>query len=1666
MRVKILSLMLAVMMVITSVGPVYANEGGSELSGQSESVATFNTVDGSIVFEAEAATLNGSYAVEKEDTNASGGKAVEMTNNNLSVMFHSLKVGEGENDATQFDSKGNPIASVESGINVNIVPDKAGTYYVWVRILWNGYNQPSAWYSSDEGGYFYEAIPIDPATEYRWVKLTLTKAYDNDNLIVSDEEVGKEINIRFRACKIGMVWDKFLITTDANYTPEGTNPTLPGSGGSSDPTQPTETPTFETIKGSVMFEAEDTKLHADYTDLVTGETTAISGGKAVQLTNEPDGNKMFISTKYQDNLEQFGGVLNGNPISSVEGGISFNIVPDIVGTYYVWVRLLWNSDGTPSVWGSIDNEKYIWQQVNATKTADCQWVKLGSIKATVSNDKIGEEINMRFRGCKMGVAFDKILITTDATFAPEGMDPTLPDGDALKVRDLPSDVYTIPTITPTVGEHPRLMFTASDVATIRTNLTHAENAEAYAMFLELKEKACDGVLSAAQTHNYNAEYLAIIEAKAFDYVINGNEENGKAAITAIKNYLTTYNSPDAGTYYSHAGHAIFTAAEVYDWCYNLLSADDKLEITARCQLVGELYMSIGFPPSGLGAITGHGSEAQLLRDWLSIAIATYDEYPSIYNYVAGRYFEEYVPARDYYYTSGGHYQGNYYGPYRFTWDLWAQTFISNMSKADNVGTVYTAETQQVLYQWIYARRPDGEFLREGDDAAERYADASRWYKYTNYPFFLASNFYGDSTLKGEFLAHKTLLNDQNNLSSVQMLALNNPTIETQNVSTLPLTKYIDSPIGAMYARTGWNMGIDSPDVLAYMKIGEIWPGNHVHRDAGNFQIYYKGILASESGEYHDYLDSHMEYYNASSVAHNTLSITSTANPTGVQRKPNNLNQYKTLEQLNEDIEDCTTGEVTGQEYGPDIYTPEYSYIAGDIADAYDDNVQEAVRSMLFMPLEDEDHPAAFVVFDRITTTEASSTKTFMLHMQTEPTIEGNVTVITNNEKDYNGTYNGMLTNQTLLPTNASITKLGGEGHRFEVGGVNYEPNFRYGEEGMEEGWGRVEISTTTTEANQTDYFLNVMYVNDADKTLALEEAELIYGSAGSTENAVIGAKVFNRVAMFNTTKARTGEAVTFVIPEDADVVSYKVNVAGLQDGTWTITTSDNQTQTAIASEDGGIIYFSAPAGTCTITRTGEANDKDFTENKPQETTGLDLRVNDSYIYTAAKAVKEGEELYLPVKVLFETLGADITETTDKVSIDYLGNAIQITSTKAVIVTLGSTVETTAVKVEGTEYLLPASILIEALSEYMEVKLDEISSVVDVKAKIVPDWSETYPDAIQVKRAYQLDNTEATSSIWNALDGNFDTYWGAEGQNRTELGKFDLGQVYALDQIMVAFHQANKRTTSFDIAVSLDDVTYTPLTGTKTSTEGIELNKLEGFDLGDVEARYVKLYGYGFVKNGNTGTGVWNSIKEIVFRGELVPTIIKENTYTEYTRGSNGTVTIHCNVPHDELVAVKTDGEVVDESNYSVRQGSTIVEFSSAYLETLSVGEHEVILCYTNNRSTKPIQLIIEAATPVPTPTVAPTATPTAAPTATPTITPTATPAPTATPEQTEAPDEGEADDDVAEVEDTTSNPDSTVAAAPTGDNSNLTLWSLMLILALAASITAGILFNKKIRKTI
>ena len=67
-------------------------------------------------------------------------------------------------------------------------------------------------------------------------------------------------------------------------------------------------------------------------------------------------------------------------------------------------------------------------------------------------------------------------------------------------------------------------------------------------------------------------------------------------------------------------------------------------------------------------------------------------------------------------------------------------------------------------------------------------------------------------------------------------------------------------------------------------------------------------------------------------------------------------------------------------------------------------------------------------------------------------------------------------------------------------------------------------------------------------------------------------------------------------------------------------------------------------------------------------------------------------------------------------------------------------------------------------------------------------------------------------------------------------------------------------------------------------------------------------------------------------------------------GSYEDVIITSTGEYAKFESVVMDDTIVDQSQYSVKEGSTIVTFKTEYLETLSEGEHTVTINYTDGSS--------------------------------------------------------------------------------------------------------------------
>ena len=1276
-----------------------------------------------------------------------------------------------------------------------------GTYEIWLLTNMKSESSDSFHYRWDGADYARTGKVTDG---FAWLKVTsaqLTKGEHTFDMVHRENDVW---------------FDAWFVTNDPSK--------VPTAGGSTVTAKPTAGTNAGNLKrfsipegGSVMFEAEDTTL--DESLAVVKDYSAASGKKGVYMERE---------AKDQTGAE-------------LPGAIGVSLTAAKAGTYAVWARYSAATEGSDSYYSSIGGAAYAKKALTVTGGEnEFGWLLLDNITITE-----GQSMTYRIRPRESKSVFDKFVITNVRGYVPEGMADTLPQAGDEKVVPLPADAYPVPAILPP-AEHPRLLFRASDIPQIKANMESEQGKNAMIPFQNQLKQTTDGVLETpkdAKTSNYNGNLLGVIESHAFNYAINGDEASGKMAVEAIQNIVNTSVFANTSDITRAMGHTIFVASEVYDWCYPLLDEAAKKNIVIGCQTIAG-QMEIGWPPNKQGAVVGHGGEAQLQRDLLSLGVATYDEYPDIYNYVAGRYLSEFTGPRNYWYTSGSYHQGTNYNAVRYAFDMWAQWIFYRMSGEK----IFIDEAGDPMYQYIYYRRPDGASLREGDFSVETLNASPEYYAKALQATWLAASFYSDPYLKMEYARMSNGYNSFSytfsTLTPAQFFIFNDPNCEPRALSELPNTRYFGSPNGLMVARTGWKDGIDAPEAVAFMKIGEQWAANHHHLDAGTFQIYYKGILATDTGIYDAYGTSHDVNWNKETISHNGLliydpneKINGNAVNSGGQRRPggepNKMEAWLT--------DAYHTGEVLGAEFGPDPVEPEYSYISGDITAAYSDKADEVRRSMLFMPTEDKDAPALFFVMDKVVSSNPSFKKTFLLHSLQEPEVAGNVTTI---KRDTNG-YNGKLVNQTLYPTDAKIEKIGGAGKQWMINGTNYVPNEKTSANANEDlnyGWGRVEVSPGK-EAKE-DYFLNAMYVSDADSEAALKQAELI------ETDEVLGARLSDRAAVFAKNKERINGSVAFTIPGSGEV---KAAVAGLAAGAWTVSVNGAEIGAQIATQDGGIIYFTAPAGLVTLTLTDPAALREPVSVTLPEKEGIGIKIDGQYMYSDVDPTIIDDRTLVPMRAIFEALDADVAWDEDTQTVTGTRGDTTVT------LTIGSA----AANVNGKEVALdvPAMQLydrtlvpIRFVSESLGAKVDWEGASRTVLISSPVEYKPLDPSAVQIVDAtWSSDNGESENG-YKAFDGDAKTRWAAQGVD--EWIVFALKEEASIASLYTHFNNGASRVYGYELYASTDGVNFTKiLTHESSGTSDTETVRLDA----PVTAKYIK-----YVGKGNS-TNTWNSVQEIEFR---------------------------------------------------------------------------------------------------------------------------------------------------------------------------------------------------------
>lgn len=97
-------------------------------------------------------------------------------------------------------------------------------------------------------------------------------------------------------------------------------------------------------------------------------------------------------------------------------------------------------------------------------------------------------------------------------------------------------------------------------------------------------------------------------------------------------------------------------------------------------------------------------------------------------------------------------------------------------------------------------------------------------------------------------------------------------------------------------------------------------------------------------------------------------------------------------------------------------------------------------------------------------------------------------------------------------------------------------------------------------------------------------------------------------------------------------------------------------------------------------------------------------------------------------------------------------------------------------------------------------------------------------------------------------------------------------------------------------------------------------------------------------SGSSGTPEAPESPEVTYQ-------IIEGAGNSLTVGSNETCVIRGNGEFAKFIGVKVDGSLLEQSNYTAKEGSTIIVLQAAYLNTLSSGTHTIEILWTDGSAT-------------------------------------------------------------------------------------------------------------------
>ena len=959
-----------------------------------------------------------------------------------------------------------------------------------------------------------------------------------------------------------------------------------------------------------------------------------------------------------------------------------------------------------------------------------------------------------------------------------------------------------------------------------------------------------------------------LEAKAFMYMLGELSEKDAVAtveytIEYVKNAKTSVSTSDTiGIYKDYGNNAIQAGSLVYDWCYDVMTEKQRKELAENIRKHIYAPEQPCTPDNVETWSDVAGKAVGQPRIYNSIAaLALYDIYPEIYEAVMPKLLGSMADAVKIYGSVGALSDGSI----AYTRDYYAY-FVGVL--VDRLGYDHEAfygNQTKLGYKMLYSRTPFGALIAQGDDADHR---AYIIGQYTNknetkYDLSMLSAMYNEPYLKFQYIKENT------SDSSLFSLLLMSSEVEPELPDDLPLAFEVGEPRSEILARTSWQDGLDAPTVTAYMNIHNRRSGDHDHAQIGDFQLYYKGPLTRSAGMYDggNWGSEHYRNYLIRSISANCVTVydenevftyydgTRVIEANDGGQKPGVLKVN-----LDENMADDNLVAKTEASFiGPNEYTPAFSYIKGDITNAYSSNKMESYkRAMVFMDTFNEDYPGVMIVFDRVVSKNADFQKKWLLQAAVEPQIEGNKITIINTEDGCNG----KLVNTTLYPQNVKIEKVGGVGVHMSDGKDWSYPS--QASDSYKGGW-RCEVAPVVPATE--DIFLNAMYVADAkdsDGNLNLTELPMI----SVTTDEFMGVATLDRQVMFSKNGEQVSTEFSVEVVENGceEVICLITDIAA---GKWTVI-GNGMTATVEATEKDGCLVFTAQPGEYTIipadeeTETTEFN---WEQVEKEKIGDFAVKVDSLYVYVKNPNRLVDGQPYIAI--------ADFMERYCKATTETNGKSLKVTLKDGRIFTFtaGSKEYTMGNESSSTKGTLAYEPFLDANGVFymnctgVSARLG-FNATYTAKAKVMK--LAVYSDA-------ELPGVDPSKVIWpvainastddgnvpdNTIDRNLGTRWSsvvADG----EWIRFDLGEERDLSSVQIAFYNGAKRNWMFDIQVSNDGVTFTDVLTDQRSC-GTTVNP-ETFPLpAGTKARYVRYVGHG-VDDSATGNfvGFYSSITEFI-----------------------------------------------------------------------------------------------------------------------------------------------------------------------------------------------------------